>query len=49
VMTAILVRFESHGDSPGSETGPPSYTLLSSSPNGRSVQQGPMMTQTDRV
>src|SRR5216684_8070700 len=40
VMTAILVRFEWHGDCPGSGAGPPSYTLHSSLPNDRSVQQG---------
>jgi hypothetical protein len=32
VMTAILVRFEWHGDCPGSGTGPPSYTVHSSPP-----------------
>jgi hypothetical protein len=42
VMTAILVRFEWHGDSPGSGTGPTSCTLHSSPPNDRSVQQGPL-------
>jgi hypothetical protein len=35
----ILVRFEGHGDSPGSGTGPPSYTVHPSPPNDRSVQQ----------
>src|SRR6202163_3154967 len=40
VLTAILVRFEWHGDCPGSGAGPPSYTLHSSLPNDRSVQQG---------
>jgi len=40
VMTAILVGFEWHGDCPGSGTGPPSYTVHSSPPNDRSVQQG---------
>src|SRR6476660_4618844 len=40
VMTAILVRFEWHGDCPGSGAGPPSYTLHSSLPNDRSVQHG---------
>jgi hypothetical protein len=40
VMAAILVRFEWHGDGPGSGTGPPSYTLHPSPPNHRSVQQG---------
>ena len=40
VMAAILVRFEWHGDGPGSGTGPPSYTLHPSPPNDRSVQQG---------
>src|SRR5437868_15352210 len=40
VMTAILIRFEWHGDCPGSGAGPPSYTLHSSPPNDRSVQQG---------
>src|SRR5712672_399900 len=40
VMTAILVRFEWHGDCPGSGAGPPSYTLNSSLTNDRSVQQG---------
>jgi PcfJ-like protein len=35
-----LVRFEWHGDGPGSGTGPPSYTLHPSPPNHRSVQQG---------
>jgi hypothetical protein len=39
-MTAILVRFEWHDDCPGSGTGPPSYTVHSSPPNDRSVQQG---------
>ena len=39
-MTAILVRFEWHGDCPRSGTGPLSYTVHSSPPNGRSVQQG---------
>jgi hypothetical protein len=29
-MTAILVRFEGHGDGPGSGTSPPSYTVPSS-------------------
>src|SRR6201987_4926684 len=32
VMTAILVRFEWHGDCPGSGTGPSSYTVHLSSP-----------------
>ena len=32
VMTAILVRFEWHGDCPGSGTGPPSYTVHLSPP-----------------
>src|SRR6201987_5417794 len=32
VMTAILVRFECHGDCPGSGTGPSSYTVHLSSP-----------------
>jgi hypothetical protein len=32
VMTAILVRFEWHGDCPRSGTGPPSYTVHSSPP-----------------
>src|ERR1700751_2089898 len=32
VMTAILVRFEWHGDSPGSGTGPSSYTVHLSPP-----------------
>jgi len=41
-MAAILVRFEWHGDGPGSGTGPPSYTLHPSPPNDRSVQQGPL-------
>ena len=41
VMTAILVRFEWHGDYPGSGTGPLSYTVHSSPPNDRSMQQGP--------
>jgi hypothetical protein len=40
VMTAILVRFERHGGCPGSGTGP-WYTVQSSPPNDRSVQQGP--------
>jgi hypothetical protein len=40
VMAAILVRFEWHGDGPGSGTGPPSYTLHPSPPNHRSLQQG---------
>src|SRR5580692_3533341 len=40
VMAAILVRFEWHGDGPGSGTGPSSYTLHPSPPNHRSVQQG---------
>jgi hypothetical protein len=40
VMTAIVVRFEWHGDCPRLETGPPSYTLHSSPPTDRSVQQG---------
>src|SRR5260370_23376041 len=40
VMTAILVRFEWHGDCPRSGTGPPSYTVHSSPPSDRSVQQG---------
>jgi hypothetical protein len=40
VMAAILVRFEWHGDGPGSGTGSPSYTLHPSPPNDRSVQQG---------
>src|SRR6516225_4516619 len=40
VMTAILVRFERHGGCPGSGTGP-WYTVQSSPPNHRSVQQGP--------
>jgi hypothetical protein len=40
VMTAILVRFEWHGDNPGSGAGPRSYTVHSSPPNDRSVQQG---------
>jgi hypothetical protein len=40
VMTAILVRFEWHGDRPRSGTGATSYTIHSSSPNDRSVQQG---------
>jgi hypothetical protein len=38
-MTAILVRFERHGGCPGSGTGP-WYTVQSSPPNDRSVQQG---------
>jgi hypothetical protein len=42
VMTAILVGFEWHGDGTQSGTGPPSYTLHSSPPNDRSVQQGPV-------
>jgi 5-aminolevulinate synthase len=41
-MAATLVRFEWHGDGPGSGTGPPSYTLHPSPPNDRSVQQGPL-------
>jgi hypothetical protein len=32
VMTAILVRFEWHGDCPGSGTGPSSYTVHLSPP-----------------
>src|SRR6476659_11240076 len=40
VVTAILVRFEWHGNCPESGTGPPSYTLHSSPPNDQSVQQG---------
>ena len=32
VMTAILVRFEWHGDCPGSGTGPSSYTVYLSPP-----------------
>jgi hypothetical protein len=40
-MTAIFVRFEWHDDCPGSGTGPSSYTVHSSPPNDRSVQQGP--------
>jgi hypothetical protein len=32
VVTAILVRFEWHGNCPESGTGPPSYTLHSSPP-----------------
>jgi hypothetical protein len=40
VMTAILVRFEWHGVRLGSGTSPPSYTVRSSPPNDRSVQQG---------
>jgi hypothetical protein len=40
VMTAIVVRFEWHGDCPRLETGPTSYTLHSSPPTDRSVQQG---------
>src|SRR5580700_9641527 len=40
VMAAILVRFEWHGDGPGSGTGSSSYTLHPSPPNDRSVQQG---------
>ena len=32
VMTAILIRFEWHGDCPGSGAGPPSYTFHSSPP-----------------
>src|SRR6476661_905884 len=39
VMTAILVRFEWHGGCPGSGT-LPLYTVQSSPPNDRSVQQG---------
>jgi hypothetical protein len=39
VMTAILVCFERHGGCPGSGTGP-WYTVQSSPPNHRSVQQG---------
>jgi hypothetical protein len=46
VMTAILVRFEWHGDCPGSGAGPPSYTLNSSLPNDRSVQQGDANSNT---
>jgi hypothetical protein len=40
VMTAILIRFEGHGDCPKVRNGPPSYTVHSSPPNDRSVQQG---------
>jgi hypothetical protein len=40
-----LVRFEWHGDGPGSGTGPSSYTLHPSPPNDRSVQQGPIAAQ----
>jgi hypothetical protein len=40
VVTAILVRFEWHGNCPESGTGPPSYTVHSSPPNDQSVQQG---------
>src|SRR6266849_9011920 len=47
VMTAILVRFEWHGDFPGSGTSPPSYTVHSSPPNDRSVQQGQWSQQSD--
>src|SRR6267143_2031680 len=43
MMTAILVRFEWHGSCPGSETGP-RYTVQSSPPIDRSVQQGPGAT-----
>src|SRR6476620_4410340 len=39
VMTAVLVRFERHGGCRGSGTGP-WYTVQSSPPNDRSVQQG---------
>src|SRR6267154_1404753 len=36
VVTAILVRFEWHGNCPESGTGPPSYTVHSSPPNDQS-------------
>src|SRR5438445_6476744 len=41
VMTAILVRFEWHGDCPGPGTGSPSYTVHSSPPTTDPCNKAP--------
>jgi DNA-binding transcriptional LysR family regulator len=48
VMTTILIRFERHGGCPGSGTGP-WYTVQSSPPNDRSVQQGQRDGKSRRI
>jgi hypothetical protein len=47
VMTAILVRFEWHGDYPGSGASPPSYTVHFSPPTTDPCNKAPHRHETD--